>query len=184
MAKKEGNWRTLLKKLSSHIEELHHIATHDEKTGLYNSLFFKDFFEEETKRVKRKGGRFSLLIIDIDYFKKVNDIHGHLVGDKILKKIAEVLHHALRDYDILARFGGEEFITLLPDTGIDQANRIAERLRISVLQNDFLYKHKITISIGVAEYNEKDTYQKLLHRADNALYKAKKLGRNKVIAIA
>lgn len=182
MAKKDEGWRSLLKQLSAHIESLHYIATHDEKTGLFNSLFFRDFFDEELKRVKR-GGHFSIMIVDVDFFKRINDTYGHIVGDKILKRIGKVMQNSLRDYDIMARFGGEEFIALLPSTGIREANRIAERARIAILRDSFLSKYKVSISIGVAEYKERDNYHRLSHRADKALYKAKKTGRNKVVAI-
>ncbi|MDD5098483.1 MAG: GGDEF domain-containing protein [Candidatus Pacebacteria bacterium] len=176
---KKGDWRQLLKQLNTHIEALHHVATHDEKTGLYNSLFFRDLFEEELRRVRRKG-YFSVVIADIDFFKKINDTYGHIVADKLLKKVADVLHCALRDYDILSRFGGEEFFILLPSTKLRGAGIIAERLRKAILKDKMLAKHNVTISLGVAEYKKRDNYQKLSHRADKALYVAKKQGRNRV----
>jgi len=179
--KKRTDWKELLGELSSHINALHHVATHDEKTGLYNSLFFRDFLEEEIKRVRR-GGSFSVIIVDIDFFKKINDTYGHIVADKLLKKVADTLHQCLRDYDMLARFGGEEFFALLPSTKIVNAKMIAERMRKSVMKDKILAKHGVTISLGVAEYKKRDNYQRVSHRADKALYKAKQTGRNKVVA--
>ncbi|MFH1290104.1 MAG: GGDEF domain-containing protein, partial [Nanoarchaeota archaeon] len=167
----------LLDKIQISVNRLYHIATHDEKTGLYNHIFFKDVFALELDKAKR-GKPLSLIIVDIDYFKKVNDSHGHLRADEVLKKLAKVLEKTVRKYDILARFGGEEFFIMLPNTKAARAKSIAERLRKAVNSNTFLKKYKITISLGVTEYKQRDNLSKMSKRADKALYQAKKSGRN------
>ncbi|MBI2451748.1 GGDEF domain-containing protein [Candidatus Pacearchaeota archaeon] len=168
----------LLGEINKNINQLYHIATHDEKTGLYNHIFFKEVFGFELEKAKR-GKPLSLIIVDIDFFKKVNDTYGHLTGDKILKRVAQVLENKLRKYDVVARFGGEEFFVMLPNTLLNKAKQIAERLRRSMLSDNYLKKYKITISLGVSEYEQKDNFEKFSKRADSALYDAKKNGRNK-----
>ncbi|MDP1695450.1 MAG: GGDEF domain-containing protein [archaeon] len=179
--KKNGAWKDLLSQLNADIESLHHVAVHDEKTGIYNFLFFKEFFEEELKRVRR-GGYFSVIIADIDFFKKINDTYGHVAADGLLKKVAKVLHEGLREYDLLARFGGEEFFILLPSTKVRGARIVAQRLRKAIEKDKLLAKHKVTVSMGVAEYKKRDNYTRLSNRADKALYTAKQTGRNRVVA--
>lgn len=177
MSKKTGELTNLLEKLQLDINRLYHIATHDEKTGLYNNVFFKDIFSIEADKAKR-GKPLSLIVVDIDFFKKINDTHGHLQADKILLKLAQLLENKVRKYDIAARFGGEEFFILLPNTKINKAKQIAERLRKSVLTNTLLKKYKVTISLGVTEFKPRDSLTKMGKRADKALYAAKKSGRN------
>jgi diguanylate cyclase (GGDEF)-like protein len=177
--KSEHSLKHLLDKIQLSVDRLYHIATHDEKTGLYNHIFFKDVFALELDKAKR-GKPLSLIIVDIDFFKKINDTHGHLQADKILFQLAQLLQRKVRKYDVAARFGGEEFFIMLPNTKIQRAKQIAERLRKSVLSNPFLEKYKVTISLGVSEYKFRDNLDKISKRADKALYKAKKSGRNKV----
>ncbi|MFH1801836.1 MAG: GGDEF domain-containing protein [archaeon] len=177
MAKEAGELVKLLEKVHLNINRLYHIATHDEKTGLYNHVFFKDIFSMELDKAKR-GKPLSLIVVDIDLFKKVNDKHGHVQADKILLKLAQLLERKVRKYDVVARFGGEEFFIMLPNTKTSKAKQIAERLRKGVMTDTFLKKYKITISLGVTEYLQKDTLQKMSKRADAALYHAKKSGRN------
>lgn len=183
MNKKDNEEKEELKRLVSHlrqqIEQLHQIATRDEKTGAYNSMFFKSVFELELNKVKRNG-TFSLIVVDLDYFKNVNDTYGHIVADKLLKRTVEVLQKGLRGEDVLARFGGEEFFILLPAIGVGIAKDVAERLRKAILREKFLSKYGVTISAGVSEYKKGDNFDRLANRADKALYKAKELGRNQV----
>ena len=174
-----GHLKELLEKINLNVNKLYHIATHDEKTGLYSHVFFKDVFSLELEKAKR-GKPLSLIIIDIDYFKKVNDIYGHLTADKILFQLGQVLSNHLRKYDVLARFGGEEFFIMLPNTKIGKAKKVAERARKAVLNDTFLKKYNATISLGVSEYKQKGNFEKIARRADKALYQAKKEGRNKV----
>jgi len=177
MSKEPGELVGLLEKVHININRLYHIATHDEKTGLYNHVFFKDIFSMEADKARR-GKPLSLIIVDIDFFKKVNDKHGHVQADKVLLKLAQLLEKKVRKYDLVARFGGEEFFVLLPNTKTAKAKQIAERLRKGVIADTFLKKYKITISLGVTEYRQRDTLQKMSKRADAALYQAKKSGRN------
>lgn len=169
----------LLDKINLSVAKLYHIATHDQKTGIYNYVFFKDVFGMELEQAKR-GQKLSLLVVDIDFFKRVNDTYGHLQADKILVKLAKLLQEKVRKYDVVARFGGEEFFVMFPNTNLERARRISERLRKSVLSDEFLKKHNISISGGVAEYKPRDNLEKISKRADKALYAAKKGGRNRI----
>ncbi|MFH1452090.1 MAG: GGDEF domain-containing protein [archaeon] len=170
----------ILDEIKNSLFDLYDVAIRDEKTGIYNYRFFKNIFEMEIEKAKRGKQKLSLVIIDIDFFKKFNDAHGHLVGDEILVELAKTLSGVLRKYDILARFGGEEFFVLLPSTSLSRAKRVAERLRLSLFKNKKLKKYKVTISLGVSEYRAKDSIAKMIKRADKALYVAKKSGRNRV----
>lgn len=179
MPKEKEEMQRLINHLRAQIEHLHQIATQDEKTGLYNSFFFKSVFEFELNKAKREG-TFSIVILDLDLFKKINDTYGHITADEILKKVADVLKKELRGADVISRFGGEEFFIILPSANLSQARIIAERLRMSIQKDEFLKKFKVTLSAGLSEYIKNDTFEKMANRADKALYKAKETGRNKV----
>lgn len=167
-------------------QELEHLASTDALTGLANRHTLVIRAEQELARAKRYGGELSLLMVDIDFFKKVNDTYGHQVGDIVLKKLADVFSQVLRDTDFAARFGGEEFVILLPETNAENALKTAERLRASVndiqvpLQQGGMVE--FTVSVGVASYSSSgnNNIEKLISGADKALYAAKKSGRNKV----
>lgn len=167
-------------------QELEYLASTDALTGLANRRTLMLRAEQELARAKRYGSELSLLMADIDFFKKVNDTYGHQAGDIVLKKLASVFLLALRDIDFAARFGGEEFVLLLPETNAENALKTAERLRASV--NDIQISLpqgelvQCTISIGVASYSSSgnDSVEKLISGADKALYAAKETGRNKV----
>ncbi len=182
MEMKKGELKNLLDRINLSVSKLYHIATHDQKTGLYNHIFFKDVFELELDKAKR-GKKLSLVIADIDFFKKVNDTYGHLTADKILERIARVFEKIVRKYDIVARFGGEEFFVMLPATPIEKGKVIAQRLRRAVLNDPYLKKYKISASLGVSEYKKLDNFEKISKRADKGLYKAKKEGRNRVCVV-
>jgi diguanylate cyclase (GGDEF)-like protein len=143
--------------------------------------------EEEVDRARRLGLTFSVGMIDVDHFKECNDKHGHLVGDAVLKKIAEKLKNSVREVDMIARYGGEEFCVVLPDTPKDLAMSVAERLRKAVELKEikaFDESVRTTVSVGVATYPEDgDNVEFLIEKADTALYKAKRGGRNKVCAV-
>jgi diguanylate cyclase (GGDEF)-like protein len=177
MKKEISSLKTLLDKIHLDVSRLYHIATHDEKTGLYNHVFFKDVFALELDQAKR-GKNLSLIVVDIDLFKKVNDTYGHMHADKILTKLAQLLQNTVRKYDVVARFGGEEFFIMLPNTKANKAKEIAERLRKCVIKDSYLKKYNLTISLGATEYKQKDSLEKMSKRADAALYQAKKSGRN------
>jgi diguanylate cyclase (GGDEF)-like protein len=168
---------SLVKDIEENISVLYELATHDEKTGIYNYRFFQNMLDMEFEKAKR-GKPLSLLIIDIDYFKKINDKFGHLTGDKILLQSAKIIKNNTRKSDIAARFGGEEFLVLLPNTNISKAKRVAERIRRAVEKN--LKKYSVTISGGIACYKKGYSKEKLKQRADKALYKAKEKGRNRI----
>lgn len=183
----DPSFKKMISKVLDNIKEslydLYDIATRDEKTETYSHRFFTNIFEMELERAKRGKQNLSLAIIDIDFFKEFNDKYGHLVGDKMLLELSKALSKKLRKYDILSRFGGEEFFVLLPSTNINSAILVAERLRKSPLENKTLKKYGVTISLGVTEYSKGDTIKKIIGRADKALYISKKSGRNKVSSL-
>ncbi|MEV4568992.1 GGDEF domain-containing protein [Nonomuraea sp. NPDC049419] len=164
--------------------QLQAAARTDAKTGLLNAAAWQREADTEIVRARRTGESLALLIIDIDHFKRVNDAHGHLVGDEVLVGVASMLRSQLRDYDVVGRFGGEEFVVLLPGADIDEARRVAERLRVHISHmavpvEDTLVK--VTVSTGVALMSvHGDDLIDLLTAADLALYRAKELGRDRV----
>lgn len=169
-------------KLHAEIEKL---ATTDGLTGLYNHRRFQEKLSEELKRFNRFSKPLSLLLTDIDFFKKINDTYGHPIGDFVLKSVAKITRETIRDIDIPARYGGEEFAAILPGTDSEGARKIAERLRKSVMNASFSAvgtSFKITISIGIATSPvDAQNKEELISRADKALYYAKRNGRNQSI---
>ena len=174
------NIRLLLKQIENNIDYLYELATIDEKTGVYNNKFFKTISEMELDKAKRKIGPLSLLIIDLDNFKRLNDTYGHLVGDDMLKRLGFVLKKFTRKYDIVSRFGGEEFIILLPNTQIKRAKVVCDRIRREVARDREMGKCKVTLSGGLTEYKKGDSVKKMQLRADKAVYIAKKNGKNRI----
>ena len=166
--------------------EKHELATTDGLTGVYNRRTFKELAEPILSRARRSRGPVSLLLIDLDHFKRVNDTHGHLSGDEVLAGFAKLTRSCLRKEDLLARYGGEEFVVLLPGTTEPAAIALADRIRTEVADaalcpaND---KVRVTVSIGVAGESGEHlaTLEMLLGRADEALYAAKARGRNCVV---
>lgn len=170
----------LIKELEKNIDLLYEIATIDEKTGVYNHKFFDTISRIEFEKAKR-GKDLSILIVDIDNFKKLNDTYGHFFGDKVLKKLADVLKENVRKYDIVARFGGEEFFVLFPETNLKKSKIVARRIMNSIRNENLLKKYNVTVSGGIVDYKDKDTFAKMKLRADKALYKAKKEGKDRII---
>ncbi len=160
----------------------------DALTGLFNRRYFNERYEIEFMRASRYGRPLSVLLIDIDHFKKFNDEHGHFVGDKVLKMTAKVLEESIRKADILARFGGEEFIVVLPEIDKEHGRQVAEKLRRAIELTHFPKEESqptgnLTASFGLASFPEDSTdANKLLALADQALYEAKANGRNQVAA--
>jgi diguanylate cyclase (GGDEF)-like protein len=157
----------------------------DELTHLYNSRFFNQFLDSEVKRCRRYSSHVSLIFLDLDFFKKVNDQHGHLMGSKVLKEAADLLCSGLRDVDIVARYGGDEFLAILPETRIEEAGRVAERMRENFEGNTFLTDEgldvKVTASFGVASFPEfSSSKEELIRFADQAMYRVKNDARNGV----
>lgn len=155
----------------------------DKLTGLYNRFKIdKELSSQKDNIDRNESYSCGLILIDIDYFKSINDTLGHLVGDCILKDISKLLKNNLRKTDIIGRWGGEEFLIILPFTSKDIAKKVAENLRVLIEENNFSYKmdRKITISIGVTEFSKSKSVEDTLLLVDNLLYKAKKNGRNRV----
>jgi diguanylate cyclase (GGDEF)-like protein/putative nucleotidyltransferase with HDIG domain len=161
-------------------------SVRDELTGLYNHRFFHERMAEEFARSARYHYPLSCLMIDIDDFKKINDLHGHKIGDEILKELGMFLSSHLRKADTIARFGGEEFVVLLPYVGYEGASHLGDRLRRKIIEHLFVLQPnlnlRLTVSIGVASYPEDpvDRKETLLFYADKALSRAKENGRNRV----
>lgn len=172
----------LMSMMEESISMLYEAAIHDEKTGLYNNKFFETVLDMEMEKAKRGKQKLSMMIIDIDFFKKINDIYGHIKADEILKRLADVLKSQARKSDIVARFGGEEFIILLPETSLEKAKRFSSRLRSKIKSDEILKKYNVTVSGGLTEYKKKDTKSKFKKRADKALYKAKQT-RDKTVVV-
>jgi diguanylate cyclase (GGDEF)-like protein len=165
---------------------LEELSTSDALTGLYNRRFLNQRLEEELSRSDRQNLKFSIMLLDLDHFKNYNDLCGHLVGDKALKKVALLLRRSARDMDIVSRFGGEEFCIVLPESTAEAARLVAERMRIAVEKEPFVKEEelpsgRLSISIGIASYPEDGKDQEsLLNAADLAMYQAKTNGRNRV----
>ncbi len=171
----------LLQRSRSENRRAEYLSKHDALTGLGNRRKLDEIFAVEINRLRRHGGNLCLSIADLDHFKRVNDNHGHAIGDEVLAQFGELLCQQMRPTDTAARIGGEEFVVLMPHTNIREALGTAERLRSAIIdkklgpQND-----TVTISIGVAEWREGEDGEALLQRADRALYSAKHAGRNRV----
>ena len=163
------------------------LMSYDNLTGALRRNPFMMLFEKELSQAKRSDATFCITMMDLDYFKKVNDSYGHLVGDKVLQKTSQTISQGLRTYDSLCRYGGEEFIVLLPDTKLDEAKKVLERVRKNVEEQivDTVEGQKIqvTISAGMTEVDNNKSLSENIDIADKALYKAKSEGRNRVICL-
>lgn len=176
------------KKLQEEIKEkafFKEMSITDSLTGLYNRRYFDELIFREEARAKRYPQKFSLLMIDIDNFKKVNDTYGHPSGDNILKRMGEILRSRPRNTDFVARYGGEEFSIIAPHTSKKNASVFAARILDIIAREEFILnastKARITVSIGVANFDDDaQTKEELVKKADNALYQAKKMGKNRV----
>ncbi len=154
---------------------------HDNLTSSYNRLMFDKLLDKEYLRFVRHQRPLCLAIFDIDHFKVINDTHGHLTGDRILMALADFFHKNIRDIDIFARWGGEEFVLLMGETQIDEAQKVCEKLICGVENMETNNLPNITISAGVTEIDKDDSRDDFFQRADNALYDAKRSGRNQVV---
>jgi diguanylate cyclase (GGDEF)-like protein len=183
VGKQIQNMRQLLRATRYQLEHYEEKSVRDELTGLYNRRQLQTELEQARLQAGTRGVPFSICLIDIDRFKQINDTNGHLVGDTILKEFARTARNTIRDTDILGRYGGDEFMQILPDTDVKGAVMHAERLRVYAHFLDFqkvLPQKHISLSIGVAEYRPGEKLTDLIARADAALYRAKQLGRNRV----
>ncbi len=167
---------------ASHLENVRELAYRDGLTGIFNRRQFESKIREELARTGRYGGNLSVLMIDIDHFKLINDEFGHLLGDEVLKQVANIFGRHLRKVDITCRYGGEEFAIILPATRLPSAHAVAEKLRRAVETYEFPgVPRPVTISIGVAEFpTHGEERDELVSAADAALYQAKQGGRNRV----
>lgn len=169
------------------MDEIMRLATLDPLTEIYNRGAMETLVKKEIDRAKRYHLPMSFLLLDLDHFKRVNDTFGHQTGDVTLRKIVSAAAEALREHDTIARFGGEEFTVLLPDTDIASAERVAERIRKMVESTKFksgTSTFSVTVSIGLATLDrETDDFESLVRRADLGLYKAKQTGRNRTVAV-
>ncbi|MDI6602405.1 MAG: PAS domain S-box protein [Thermoanaerobacteraceae bacterium] len=159
-------------------ELLYRQSITDPLTNIYNRRFFMQMLEQEIERTKRNKKPFSLIMFDLDHFKSVNDRFGHAAGDMVLKKVADTVKGRIRKTDCFARWGGEEFITLLPETSLSDAVGLAEELRKHISMMSLPEVGHVTASFGVTEYRDTDTIDTVLLRVDNMLYEAKGAGRN------
>ena len=176
-----GKLRQRNRELGAAMEQIRELVNVDSLTGVYNRRRLFEVIHEESSRYSRSPGSFSICLLDIDHFKQVNDTYGHQAGDIILKAVAQGVAGDLRTIDCFGRYGGEEFLIVLPQTPLDGARIKAERvlarvasLKFPLIGDDF----QVTVSIGVAEYHNDETTDDTLQRADKALYEAKDAGRN------
>ena len=171
------------KDLEKTIRQKHMEAITDPLTGLYNRAAYVQALEKAWMKWQQEKIPSTMLVWDIDHFKIINDRHGHAAGDKVLQSVAKKLETGVRKGDILARFGGEEFVMLLADKTLEEGMQLAERIRALIAETEFTYKQQplhVTISCGVASFVKKDTPTTIFERADKALYKAKRGGRDRV----
>lgn len=174
----------LFESINESVSMLYEVATHDEKTGLYNNKFFETLLDMEIEKAKRGHQKLSLIMTDIDFFKKINDTYGHVKADELLKQLADVIRKNARKSDIVARFGGEEFTILLPETDLEKAKTFSLKLRRLIHADKTLKKYKVTVSGGVTQFRkDKDNKKKFKERVDNALYEAKHKGRDIFVAV-
>ena len=172
--------KVLFPKIMSMEDELKKLASTDSLTQAYNRTKFDEILSKETERARRYDHSLSVVLFDIDHFKKVNDTYGHLAGDQVLKTIVDITRKNIREIDYLIRWGGEEFMIILPETGLDKAEELAERIRQIIEIHQFNEIGKVTVSFGVAQLRKSDSEKTFIKRSDDALYKAKINGRNRV----
>jgi diguanylate cyclase len=185
-----GQSRRTVETLRSSLTEMRHAAETDALTGLPNRRVLEQALTDGAAQAMETGGTLCFALLDIDHFKAFNDTHGHLVGDQVLKLVAKVLGEETRDSDVVARWGGEEFAILMPDTELTGGRELAERIRERVAARR-LTKRKtgevigqITLSLGLAAYDFGEPLERLTKRADQCLYAAKTAGRNRVLTEA
>lgn len=180
-----ANTQGALKKLHSMLHNMHELSIRDELTGLYNRRFFSEQADQLMIRASRYEEPLTLIFIDIDNFKTVNDKFSHQIGDNALRQIANIMSDTARGSDLTARLGGDEFVIVFPNTPLTKARQLCERLRQNLEKHDWtvlLPGLPITVSIGMAEAVENDSLERLMDRADQNMHKAKASGRNQIHA--
>ncbi|MGL5258093.1 MAG: diguanylate cyclase [Proteocatella sp.] len=160
---------------------LFELATRDNLTGLYNRNYFVDMYSKKIHESLRNKSPVTFILVDIDKFKSINDKYGHLTGDYVLRTLANILREKLRESDVICRWGGEEFLVMCPDTNLDRAIFVAEKIRKAVAEYIFKNNIRSTISLGVTQWREDDQAEDVFKRADNSLYLAKLTGRNRTV---
>jgi len=171
--------------LNDRFEREHDASRHDALTGLRNRRSFLEAWEEALQRSRRSGKPMSLVLGDLDHFKRINDTHGHACGDAVLRAVAQAIRSSVRAQDVVSRWGGEEFMLLLPDTDLAGARHVAEstRLATSALRVEHAgSSFEVTLSLGVCEHRPERSMEETIAEADAALYQAKQEGRDRVIA--
>jgi two-component system cell cycle response regulator len=167
-------------------EEIYRMTIIDGLTQVHVKRYLLESLDKELMRARRHARDLSFLMLDIDHFKKINDLHGHLAGDYVLKEVARIIQQRIRRDEVLARYGGEEFAVILPETNLEGAHALADGLREKIEESRFVFQGetiRVTISIGVAMLHDDDkTSLDLIRRADEKLYAAKRAGRNRVLA--
>lgn len=187
-----SNWASIMKQhhqellelnnlLSEQADRYKHLAATDPLTNLYNRYKFIELYTTEAHAMTQRQQPLSLLMLDVDYFKQINDNHGHNVGDDVLTDMAKLIKSTVRNIDIVSRWGGEEFVVLLPTVDIDQAKIISEKLRVNIAKHLFSDNLNVTISIGIHQIDEHDSIEETISKADHALYQAKQNGRNRAV---
>ncbi len=170
---------------ASYYDEIYRLTTTDGLTGIYNKRYYMEALEKEISRARRYRRPLSLIMFDIDHFKRINDTYGHLAGDFVLRKLATVIKEKIRKEDFFARYGGEEFSIILPELPLDKAGAFGEKIRHLVEHTNFVFEGiriPITISVGVATFDfAMQSSEELILLADQNLYEAKRTGRNKTV---
>ncbi|MDX9843290.1 MAG: GGDEF domain-containing protein [Aquabacterium sp.] len=178
--------RTRKRELEAALERIQELANRDSLTGLYNRRHAQEMADHHVHLKVRHGRALAIALIDLDHFKRVNDEHGHAMGDQVLQTFAQQARQVTRDADIVARWGGEEFLILMPDTSADGARLLVERLREAVSGvrvSEVAPELRITFSAGITAYQPGETTDEAVHRADEALYEAKSAGRNRSVVV-
>jgi diguanylate cyclase (GGDEF)-like protein len=163
-----------------HTEKLHRLAIRDGMTGIFNHTFMEQYIADAINRSKRSRNPLALLMVDVDFFKRINDTFGHNAGDEVLKELVHILSTSTRSTDYLGRWGGDELVLLLTDTNLQGAANLAEKLRGLVAEHNFPHCQHLTISLGASVYRDGDTSVSLVERADASMYRSKRGGRNRV----
>ena len=170
--------------LRKSVQQTIEMAVKDPLTGLHNRRYFDNQFKTMFEKAVSSSEPLSVIICDIDHFKSVNDTYGHDVGDAVIKACAKLISNNVRGLDMACRYGGEEFVLVFPNTGLEQSLVAAENLRNTINNCLFQYNKKnvpITVSIGIAEFTEEDDIESVFNRADKALYEAKTTGKNRCL---
>ncbi|MCK8058942.1 MULTISPECIES: GGDEF domain-containing protein [unclassified Fusibacter] len=174
----------LYRELEENLKEIKRLSVTDQLTGIFNRRRFIEVLKYEFSRIGRYGIGFSIIMFDIDHFKNVNDTYGHDIGDFVLKKLSELVQSRLRESDTFARWGGEEFMILMPQSTLETALKLSEAIRQLISNFDFSPVTQVTSSFGVINYSDesKIDFEDIISYVDQALYKAKQTGRNRVVA--